>query len=295
MGKKYKLAAVAPSLPPQRAALVENRTALAAAEAAHAAAVAHRDELDLMINGPRLTEQQIREQVLADKDALQEWVRSGAIKAGRKPEISFAKRIGLEQTLEGQRHAAELAAAAMSDAEADVERTASTVTELRGKIADIERGVVMEVANEIGQHYLDLIDKAVTAWTTLKALDLHLTQFGLPGIGVIRGDLSVPVCSLPCMPRHAFGDNASIEINEEAAAHLVPRWAELAKVLADDPTADPKAVFDWAGRPKRAESYAKDRPFGLNFCFRLHRCPVLCPPIADMAGSDDRQVDLPGF
>jgi hypothetical protein len=204
MGKKYKLAAVAPSLPPQRAALVENRTALAAAEAAHAAAVAHRDELDLMINGPQLTEQQIREQVLADKDALQEWVRSGAIKAGRKPEISFAKRIGLEETLEGQRHAAELAAAATSDADADVERTGSTVAELRAKIADIERGVVMEVADEIGRHYLGLIDKAVTALTVLKSLDLYLGRTSLTaGINLLRTDISYPLASLPCMPRHA--------------------------------------------------------------------------------------------
>jgi hypothetical protein len=82
--------------------------------------------------------------------------------------------------------------------------------------------------------------------TVLKSLDLYLGRTSLTaGINLLRTDISYPLASLPCMPRHAYGDNGNAEANEQAAAHFVPRWAELAKALADDPTADPKAVFDW--------------------------------------------------
>ena len=245
MGKKMKLAAVPPALPPQRAALVEHRAALADAEAAHAAAVEQIAKLRELIEGPAQTEAEIRAKIAADATALAEWVRSGKTELDGPPAFEWAGREELENRLVAQRHAAEIATVALTDAQAEVERTAGAVAEIKGRIADAERAVIMEVADEIGQRYLGLMDQVVTALTVLRALDLHLGRSSMNSINLVRSDISYPLASLPCMPMHSFGDNGTAEVNEDAAVHLVPRWAEVAKLLADDPTADPKSVFDW--------------------------------------------------
>src|SRR3954452_11776148 len=101
------------TLPPARQAILDHRAAVADAERAHEAAVAHRAQLLEIIEGPARTEAQIREAIAADKDALAEWIRSGEVKTGRKAKVDVTKRLGLEQDLETARHAAEVAEAAL--------------------------------------------------------------------------------------------------------------------------------------------------------------------------------------
>src|SRR5947209_4209956 len=151
MPKKTKLAAVPAALPPARAALAEHRTALAAAETQHQTAAAHAAKLRELIEGPVKTEQEIRARIASDAAALRAWVESGSIKTEGRPAFEWAGREELEDRLVAQRHAGEIAAAALVDADAEVARMAGVVAEIRGKIAEAERGVVLEVADEIGR------------------------------------------------------------------------------------------------------------------------------------------------
>src|SRR4051812_8435633 len=127
MAKKTKLVAVAPALPPARAALVELRNALAAAETQHQTAAEHAAKLRELIQGPAQTEQQIRAKIANDAAALQEWVKSGNIEAKGRPAFEWAGREELENKLVAQRHAAEIATAALVDADAEVARMAGVV------------------------------------------------------------------------------------------------------------------------------------------------------------------------
>src|SRR5690349_17655211 len=82
------------ALPPARQAILDHRMAVAAAESAHEAAVVHRDQLLEIIDGPRRTEAEIRQAIANDKAALDEWVRSGEVKTGRKAKVDVARRLG---------------------------------------------------------------------------------------------------------------------------------------------------------------------------------------------------------
>src|SRR5436309_278564 len=129
MAKKTKLAAVAPALPPARAALAELRNALADAETQHRAAAEHAAKLRELIQGPAQTEQQIRAKIAEDAAALRAWVESGSIETKGRPAFEWAGREELENQLVAQRHAAEIATAALVDADAETSRTAGVVAE----------------------------------------------------------------------------------------------------------------------------------------------------------------------
>src|SRR4051794_137023 len=113
MAKKTKLAAVPAALPPARAALAELREALAAAETQHQTAAEHAAKLRELIEGPAQTEAEIRAKIANDAAALQEWVKSGSIKAEGRPAFEWAGREELEDRLVAQKHAGELASAAL--------------------------------------------------------------------------------------------------------------------------------------------------------------------------------------
>src|SRR3954462_14668533 len=98
MPKKPTIAKPA-TLPPARQAILDHRSAVAAAEAAHEAAVVHREQLLEVVEGPARTEAESRHAIAADKDALAEWIRSGEVKANKRAKVDFAKRLGLEQGL----------------------------------------------------------------------------------------------------------------------------------------------------------------------------------------------------
>src|SRR5689334_8537940 len=127
MPKKSKLAAVPPTLPPQRAALVEHRAALAAAETQHKTAADHVAKLRELIQDPAETEIEIRAKIAADAAALGEWIRTGSTETKGRPAFEWAGREELEDRLVAQRHAAEIATAALEDAEREVERVAGVV------------------------------------------------------------------------------------------------------------------------------------------------------------------------
>src|SRR5690348_3652569 len=132
------------ALPPARRAILDHRMAVAAAESAHEVAVIHRDQLLEIVDGPRRTEAEIRQAIASDKTALDEWVRSGEVKTGKKAKVDVAKRLGLEQDLETARHAAEVAEAALVDAEAEVARTAAVLAELQGQADSLNRAAVLD-------------------------------------------------------------------------------------------------------------------------------------------------------
>src|SRR5690242_3071949 len=117
MPKKMKLTAVPAALPPARAALAELREALAAAETQHRTAAAHAAKLRELIEEPVKTEQEIRARIASDAAALQEWVKSGKTEIEGRPAFEWAGREELEDRLVAQRHAAEIATAALVDAD----------------------------------------------------------------------------------------------------------------------------------------------------------------------------------
>src|SRR3954454_13944245 len=162
------------TLPPARQAILDHRLAVGAAESAHEAAVVHRDQLLEVVEGPARTEADIRQAIAADKDALAEWIKSGEVKTGRKAKVDVAKRLGLEQDLETARHAAEVAEAALIDAEAEVARTGAALAEIQGQADALLRAAVLDHADALGREYLEHLDRMVVLYTGLSALDMHL-------------------------------------------------------------------------------------------------------------------------
>jgi hypothetical protein len=224
------------TLPPARRALLDHREA----------AVVHRDQLLEIIHGPRRTEAEIRQAIASDKAALDEWIRSGEVKTAKRAKVDVAKRLGLEQDLETARHAAEVAEAALVDAEAEVQRTAAVLAELQGQADALLKAAVLDHADALGREYLEHLDRMVTIYTALSGLDVHLKMLGGNGIGVSGTTMSAPVCSLPSMPFHHLGGDTTREVNDEHARWLANKWDQLAALWAEDPTAPAERVADFA-------------------------------------------------
>src|SRR4051794_24770331 len=210
MAKKTTIPA---ALPPARQAILDHRMTVATAEAAHEAAVVHRDQLLEVVEGPARTEAQIREAIAADKDALAEWIRSGDVKTSKRTKIDVARRLGLEADLETARHAAEVAEAALIDAESEVQRTGAVLAELNAKIHVMNRAAILEFADQIAQDYMEHFSKMVVNYTILKGLDLQMLAEGPSGIGIMSTTLTAPTCNLPAMPFRHFGDLVEREVN----------------------------------------------------------------------------------
>jgi hypothetical protein len=244
MSKKTNLKSA--TLPPARQAILDHRAAIADAERAHEAALAHRDQLLEIIEGPARTEAEIRRAIAADKTALDEWIRSGEVKTAKRAKVDVARRLGLEDDLETTRHAAEVAEAALDDAEAEVARTAAVLADLNAKADSLNRAAVLDFADALGQEYLRHLDRMVTIYTALSGLDMHLQMLGANGIGTADTALSVPVCSLPSMPFHHLGGDTTREVNDEHARWLADKWGQLGKLWADDPAAPAERVADFA-------------------------------------------------
>ena len=130
-------------------------------------------------------------------------------------------------------------------ARASVVRTAAVLAELNAKLHVMNKAAILEFADQIAQDYMEHFSKMVVDYTILKGLDLQMLAEGPSGIGIMSTTLTAPTCNLPSMPFRHFGDLVEREVNPEHARWLAGKWADLARLWAEDPTAPAERITDW--------------------------------------------------
>jgi hypothetical protein len=184
---------------------------------------------------PAVTEKKIRELVDNDTMGLVSWMRAGA-KAPSEREIRKFERAQLEEKLKGDRHAAEVARAALDAIEVEIEGKRRQLTELEGRREDFAADAVLEHADAVGAAYLLKVDELRDLLGRLNGLAVVLRNYRRyrPSGGPAETPIPLPSFGLPSFGAPRPGFTLKIDPSAEDMQAAARPWRELLKRWGTD-------------------------------------------------------------
>jgi len=222
-------------LPPQRARLARYQAWVARTKAELDALETGRARFLESVGAPAVTEEKIAALIESDRLGLVSWMRSGA--AGITPaQIRSFERQKLEEALDGDRHASEVAKAALDDVEREIRERRQQAEALEQRRDAFANDAVIEVVEAIGAQY------------RRQAEEMHETLTQLLGANAAIGTLgymeSLPKgvkVRLPTFKLSSLGAwrDFGIEVDRREIQIASGPWRQLARLWAEDARAAP--------------------------------------------------------
>ena len=189
---------------------------------------AGRAALLAKIGAPADTRTKLAALIAADKSGLLEWVLRGG-KAVDEPQIRSLERQSLEAKAVTDSHAAEVAGAALEQAEFELEvlnRKMAALEPRRQKFVNAAVAEAAAPAAERLREQIAAVRETYVEWCAMKSATT----------GTSSATIALPRLGAPGMP-------AAIEITDDDARRAAGPWHDLARAL----TADPRASLNSKG------------------------------------------------